>query len=300
MTTIATDRAVRRLTAHIGAEISGIDLTQPLAGSDVEFINAALLEHKALVFRDAPLDDAGQQQFAESFGQLTTAHPTVPSVDGAPNVLPVDSEGGMPANRWHTDVTFVVNPPKASTLVSHVVAPYGGETLIANTAAAYRDLPEPLRAFAETLWAVHTNDHDYAVIPEDLDEQAKLRREIFTSTTFESLHPVVRVHPETCEKGLFLGGFATRLKGLTTSDSRDLIRIFQSYITRPENIVRVTWQPGQLVLFDNRITQHYAPDNYNREPRRLHRVTVAGDVPKSVSGESSTSLIGDASHYTVA
>lgn len=299
MTAIATDRAVRQLSATIGAEVSGIDISQPLDEGSIAYINEALLKHKALVFRDAPLDDDGQQQFAAQFGTLTTAHPTVPSVAGAPSVLPVDSEGGMPANTWHTDVTFVVNPPKASTLVSHVVPPYGGETLIANTAAAYRDLPEPLRAFADRLWAVHTNDHDYAVIPEDLDEETRLRREIFASTVFESQHPVVRVHPETGEKGLFLGGFATRLKGLSKSESRDLIRIFQAYITRPENIVRVSWQPGQLVLFDNRITQHYAIDNYDRLPRRLHRVTVAGDVPQSVSGERSTSLIGDASHYTV-
>ncbi|MDF8265029.1 TauD/TfdA dioxygenase family protein [Luteipulveratus flavus] len=298
MTTIATDRTVRRLTAHIGAEISGIDITRALSGSDVELITRALHDHKALVFRNAPLDDAGQQQFASHFGTLTTAHPTVPAVEGAPHVLPVDSEGGMPANTWHTDVTFVLNPPKASTLVSHVVAPYGGETLIADTAAAYRNLPEPLRRLADTLWAVHTNDHDYAVVPEDLDDQARLRREIFTSTVFETLHPVVRVHPETGEKGLFLGGFATRLKGLSTSESRDIIRLLQAYVTRPENVVRVTWEPDQLVLFDNRITQHYAPDNYDRTPRRLHRVTVAGDVPVSVSGERSTSLTGDASHYT--
>ena len=106
------------------------------------------------------------------------------------------------------------------------------------------------------------------------------------------------MHPESGEKGLFLGGFAQRLVGLSAAESRDLIRLFQSYVSRPENIVRVAWEPDQLVVFDNRITQHYAIDNYDRLPRQLHRVTVAGDVPVGLTGERSRVIEGDASHYT--
>jgi taurine dioxygenase len=213
-------------------------------------------------------------------------------------VLPVDSEESGRANHWHTDVTFVLNPPQASTLRSITVPPYGGETLIANSGAAYRDLPGPLRAFAETLWAVHTNDYDYAVPPESLDEAERARREVFIATRYETVHPVVRVHPLTGERGLFTGGFAQRIVGLSTGESRDILRLLQSYLTRPENVLRVAWQPGQLVLFDNRITQHYAIDNYDDLPRRLNRVTVAGDVPAGTDGRRSYSLAGDASHYT--
>jgi alpha-ketoglutarate-dependent sulfate ester dioxygenase len=105
--------------------------------------------------------------------------------------LPVDSEDGR-ANHWHTDVTFVLNPPLPSTLRSIIIPTYGGETLIANAAAAYRDLPGPLRDFADTLWAVHTNDYDYAVPPESLDDAQRERRAVFISTRYETVHPVVR------------------------------------------------------------------------------------------------------------
>jgi alpha-ketoglutarate-dependent taurine dioxygenase len=295
MTTIGTD--VRKLTGRIGAEIVGFDIAGELDASQVAFLTDALHEHKALVFRNVELDDEGQQRFAARFGELTKAHPTVPAVDGAPTILPVDSEQGR-ANHWHTDVTFVLNPPKASTLRSLVVPPYGGETLIANAGAAYRDLPEPLRAFADTLRAEHTNDYDYVRPPETVDEKEQARRAQFVSRKYRTLHPVVRVHPATGERGLFIGGFAQRIAGLSVSESRDLLRLLQSYVTRPENIVRVAWEPNQLVLFDNRITQHYAIDNYDGLPRRLNRVTVAGDVPAGIDGAPSESLEGDASHYT--
>ncbi|WP_328647771.1 TauD/TfdA family dioxygenase [Amycolatopsis sp. NBC_00348] len=295
MTTIGTD--VRKLTGRIGAEIIGFDIAGELDASQIAFLTDALHEHKALVFRNVELDDEGQQRFAARFGELTKAHPTVPAVDGAPTILPVDSEQGR-ANHWHTDVTFVLNPPKASTLRSLVVPPYGGETLIANAGAAYRDLPEPLRAFADTLRAEHTNDYDYVRPPETLDEKEQARRAQFVSRKYRTLHPVVRVHPATGERGLFIGGFAQRIAGLSIGESRDLLRLLQSYVTRPENIVRVAWEPNQLVLFDNRITQHYAIDNYDGLPRRLNRVTVAGDIPAGIDGTPSESLEGDASHYT--
>lgn len=291
-----TIRDIRKITGRIGAEIIGVDVTQPLDEETVSFVRAALAEHKALVFKAAPLDDEGQQRFAAHFGELTIAHPTVASVEGAPQVLPVDSERGS-ANHWHTDVTFVHAPPKVSTLSSKIVPPHGGETLIANTGTAYRDLPEPLRRLADGLWAVHTNDYDYAAPPEEQDEALQERRAEFTSQTFETEHPVVRVHPQTGERGLYLGGFVTRFVGLSKTESRDILRLLQTYVTRPENVVRVVWEPDQLVVFDNQITQHYAPDNYDRLPRRLSRVTVAGEVPVGIDGERSRSVRGDASHY---
>jgi taurine dioxygenase len=111
---------------------------------------------------------------------------------------------------------------------------------------------------------------------------------------------VVRVHPLTGERGLFIGGFAQRLRivGLSNTESKDILRLLQAYITRPENVVRVSWEPNQLVLFDNRITQHYAPDNYDGQPRQLNRVTVAGDIPVGVDGRHSTAIMGDSSSYS--
>ncbi len=293
----STRLEVRKITARIGAEVTGLTPGLDLDAETIAAVRAALNEHKALVFRGVSLDDEGQQRFAGYFGPLTSAHPTVPAVDGEPNVLPVDSENGR-ANHWHTDVTFVLNPPQASTLRSIVVPSYGGETLIANAAAGYRDLPGPLRAFADSLRAVHTNDYDYAVPPENLNCTERERRAVFISTKYETVHPVVRVHPLTGERSLFIGGFAQRIVGFSTGESRDLLRLLQAYVTRPENVLRVSWEPGQLVLFDNRITQHYAIDNYDDAPRRLNRVTVAGDIPVGIDGRQSYSVKGDASHYT--
>ncbi|GAA2537698.1 MULTISPECIES: TauD/TfdA dioxygenase family protein [Streptomyces] len=289
---------IHKITAHIGARVEGVDLTRPLDQETVTALREALNAHKALVLDAEGLDDAGQQAFARHFGDITTAHPTVAAVDGAPNVLPVDSGGGRAANHWHTDVTFVLNPPQATSLRSITVPPYGGETLIASSAAAYRALPEPLRSLADTLWAEHTNDYDYAVPDEDVDEDQAARRAEFTSIKYRTVHPVVRVHPLTGERGLFIGGFAQRIVGLSPGESRRILDLLQAYVTRPEHVLRHRWSPDQLVLFDNRITQHYAVDNYDGLPRRLHRVTVAGDVPAGIEGKESYVIEGDASHYT--
>ncbi|MEU7056034.1 TauD/TfdA family dioxygenase [Streptomyces sp. NPDC046197] len=288
--------SIRKLTGRIGAVVEGVDLATPPDFSTITTLRDALNEHKAIVFDGVRLDNAGQERVAGWFGELTTAHPNVPAADGTTNVLAIDSETSK-ANAWHTDVTFVVNPPQLTTLRSIVTTPYGGETLIANAAAAYRDLPEPLRALADTLRVVHTNQYDYARPAAVTAEQQEYDR-IFVSTPYEAEHPVVRVHPLTGERGLFIGGFAKRIVGLSGSDSVDLLRILQSYVTRPENILRWTWSPNQLLIFDNRITQHYGVDNYDDHPRRLNRVTVAGEVPTGVDGRRSEQLVGDSSHYS--
>ncbi|MFD2415453.1 TauD/TfdA dioxygenase family protein [Amycolatopsis pigmentata] len=297
MTAINTGIEVRRIGGRIGAEVTGIDLAAALPADLVAELGAALLAHKALFFRGQDLSDADHTRFAAHFGDLTGAHPTVPSVPGQPHVLPVDGEKGVRSNRWHTDVTFVPAPPKATSLRSLVVPPYGGDTLIANSAAAYEDLPGHLREFTDRLWAVHTNDYDYLQPP--ANEAVAEYRTAFASRTYRTTHPVVRVHPETGERGLFIGAFARSIVGLSTSESADILRILQEYVTRPENVVRWRWAPGDLVLFDNRITQHYAADDYGDLPRLLHRVTIAGDIPRGTNGESSRLLEGDeAVHYT--
>jgi alpha-ketoglutarate-dependent taurine dioxygenase len=290
---------VRRVGGRLGAEVLGLDLSAGLADDVVEALEALLHEHKALFFRGQQLDDESHQAFAARFGPLTRAHPTLTSLDGQPNVLAVRSEG-LRANRWHTDVTFLVTPPRLSSLRSLVVPPYGGDTLIADTESAYRDLPGPLREFADRLWAVHTNDYDY-VQPQFVRDDIRAEREQFVSRRWEVAHPVVRVHPATGRPNLFIGGFAQRLVGLSGTESRDILRLLQAYVERPENSVRWRWSPGDLVLFDNRVTQHYAPDDYGDLRRELRRVTVAGDVPVGLDGSRSYVLSGEsADDYTPA
>jgi alpha-ketoglutarate-dependent taurine dioxygenase len=290
---------ITRIGGRIGAEVSGIDLKLPVEPGDAKEIHDALVEHKVLVFRGQHLDDEQHQRFASIFGELTLAHPTVPSVDGQANVLEVAGGEGARANAWHTDVTFVVAPPKATTLRSLVIPPYGGDTLFSNTAAAYADLPEHLRFLADRLWAEHSNEYDYAEHPQFRSAEVEAYQKVFVSTRYRTAHPVVRVNPDSGVPNLFIGNFVTGIEGLSRTESRDILRLLQYYVTRPENTLRHKWQVGDIVVWDNRSTQHYAADDYGDLARKLHRVTVAGDVPVSVNGEKSRILEGDeATHYT--
>lgn len=163
--------------------------------------------------------------------------------------------------------------------------PYGGNTLWANTATAYSHLPEPLRALADSLRAVHSNEYDYAALkPDALPEALAQYREVFTSTKFLTEHPVVRVHPETGERTLLLGNFVQRISGLTGRDSRILLDLFQAHIESPENTVRWQWRTGDVAIWDNRATQHYGVDDSGDHERTLRRVTVDGDVPVGPDG----------------
>jgi alpha-ketoglutarate-dependent taurine dioxygenase len=297
---VTTAFETRRLGGRIGAEILGVDLAVGVSDDLFDAIDAALLEHKVIGFRGQRLDENGQIALLSRWGDLTGAHPTVPASPTHPQILEVDGEAGVRSNNWHTDVTFVVSPPAISSLRAVVVPPYGGDTVLASSAWAYRDLPEPLRVLADQLWAVHTNDYDY-IQPQFATERAAEYHRQFVAQRWETAHPVVRVHPVTGERGLYIGGFAQRIVGLSGTESRDVLRLLQAYVTRPENTVRWHWAPGDLVLFDNRATQHYAPDDYFDLPRKLHRVTVAGPVPVGIDGRRSYVVSGDtAAHYTPA
>lgn len=193
--TAAAPLQLRQVAGRIGAEIAGVRLSSTLDDATFAAIHAALLRHKVLFFRNQEhLDDAAQEAFARRFGD-TVAHPTVPPADGSAQLLELDSAHGARANSWHTDVTFVDAYPKVSILRAVVIPPFGGDTVWANTATAYAHLPEPLRALADTLWALHTNAYDYASTHVHADDtQLKRYREVFTSTVYETEHPVVRVH----------------------------------------------------------------------------------------------------------
>ncbi|WP_432122107.1 TauD/TfdA dioxygenase family protein [Streptomyces sp. S1] len=281
---------VQKVGGRLGAVISGVRLGGDLSAETVAEIRAALLAHKVVFFRGQDhLDEEAQEAFGRLLG-TPVAHPTVPSADGRYS-FPIDSDYGGRANQWHTDVTFVPAYPAFSILRAVVIPPYGGNTLWANTATAYENLPESLRALADGLRAVHSNDYDYAALrPGVLPEQLVRFREIFASTKFLTEHPVVRVHPETGERTLLLGNFVQRISGLTGADSRDLFSLFQRHVERPENTVRWQWQVGDVAIWDNRATQHYGVDDSDEYDRKLRRVTIDGDVPVGVDGRSSVLL----------
>ncbi|MFJ3631603.1 TauD/TfdA dioxygenase family protein [Streptomyces sp. NPDC090112] len=280
----APEITVTKIGGRIGAEIRGVRLGGDLHESAVAAVRSALLAHKVVFFRGQDhLDEAGHEAFAALLG-APVAHPTVPSADGR-YALGIDSHHGARANQWHTDVTFVPAYPAFSILRAVTIPPYGGDTLWANTATAYSHLPAPLRALADGLRAVHSNEYDYAALrPDALPEALAQYREVFTSTAFLTEHPVVRVHPETGERTLLLGNFVQRIQGLTGRDTRTLLDLFQSHIETPENTVRWQWQPGDVAIWDNRATQHYGVDDSDDHERTLRRVTVDGDVPVGPDG----------------
>jgi alpha-ketoglutarate-dependent sulfate ester dioxygenase len=291
---------VTKLAGNIGAQISGIDTGFALSDEEVAQLRQALLEYKVVFLRDQSLDYATQVAFAERLGPLTLGHPTLSSPPAQPLLEEIDSRHGVRANHWHTDVTFVDRPPAFTLLHAVVIPPVGGDTIWANTVTAYQSLPPDLRDLADRLRIIHTNDYDYAAVTgrDARDDGAvEERQKEFLSTVYETEHPAVRVHPETSERSLVLGGFARSVAGLGPQASRDLIRILQDYVTRPEQTVRWRWRAGDLAVWDNRATQHYAIFDYGAEHRRGERVTVAGPVPVGVEGRPSVAIRGDAAAY---
>ncbi|MCV7065877.1 TauD/TfdA family dioxygenase [Mycolicibacterium farcinogenes] len=291
---------VVKLGAHIGARIDGIDVGGDLDVRTVSAINAALLEHKVIFFRGQhQLDDEGQLAFARLLGTPTGAHPTVTS--RGDRILPIDSRYDR-ANSWHTDVTFVDRIPKASLLRAVTLPSYGGTTTWASTEAAYDRLPEALRALVENLWAVHTNQYDYAADydgrHDQLAETELQYRAEFESEYYETEHPVVRVHPETGKRVLLLGHFVKQFVGLSAAESATLFQLLQHRVIKLENTIRWNWELGDLAIWDNRATQHYAVSDYDDQYRRLSRITLAGDVPVDVHGRRSRVIAGDASRYS--
>ena len=184
----------------------------------------------------------------------------------------------------------MANYPKISILRGVVIPPYGGDTVWANTATAYADLPDPLKLLADGLRALHTNLYDYAA-PRNTDESGLKRyREQFTAEVYETEHPLVRVHPESGERSLLLGHFVKQIQGVSSNDSKQLIRLFHDRITHVDNTVRWRWQEGDVVIWDNRATQHIAINDYGDAQRIVRRTTIDGDVPVGVDGRLSQAL----------
>ncbi|MFZ0043371.1 MAG: TauD/TfdA family dioxygenase [Solirubrobacteraceae bacterium] len=290
---------VHKVGGNIGAEVEGVRVGPDISAAVVSELRSALLAHRVVFLRGQHhATDADQEAFAETLGTPTRPHPTVA---GDKAVLPIDSDRSR-ANSWHTDVTFVDRIPAISILRAITLPPYGGTTVWANTVRAYERLAPPLKALTDGLWAVHSNLYDYVNGRETrvggLDVKEQAHREEFEHLEFETEHPVVRVHPETGERSLVLGHFVRRFVGLSTRDSNELFALLQRHVTALENTVRWSWRDGDVAIWDNRSTQHYAVDDYDDLPRLLHRITLAGDVPVGLDGRRSTVRKGDATDYS--
>jgi alpha-ketoglutarate-dependent taurine dioxygenase len=296
-TTLGID--VRPVAGHIGAEIFGVDLTVPLDDVTVAEIRATLLQWKVVFFRDQHLTPAQQIAFGRRFGEVTPAHPTLPAmIPEHPEILVLgrqnavmDEDAPRVDSRWHTDVTFVPNPPMASILRAVVVPPYGGDTQWLNLAAAYAHLSPEVQRFVDGLHAVHHNE-----LPLSRGELSSKLAQQFASSDLRSVHPVVRVHPETGEKVLFVNpNFTDHIVELSRQEGRHVLAMLYEHMTHPMFTCRFRWQPGSIAFWDNRVTAHVVPIDVPRQyERTMHRITLAGDVPVGADGSASYALSGAA------
>jgi taurine dioxygenase len=283
-TSTAVELDIDRLGPGFGAEVRGLDL----ATADDETVAAvrqALTDHKVLFFPGQQLDPDSQVALGNRMGRLTVSHPVVPGIDDAhQEIYALDSADNGFADMWHTDVTFVKRPPLGSILRAVTLPPHGGDTNWADLELAFASLSEPVQRLAEQLTAVHdgTREFGYYLAQRRQGEGSLWEGERFTRLE-PIAHPVVRVHPETGSKSLFVNpGFVSHIDGVSDAESRHLLDLFYAHITKPEHIVRHRWQPGDVAMWDNRATVHYANRDYGTARRVMHRITLRGDEPVGV------------------
>lgn len=269
------------ISPALGARVSGIDLSAPLSPALHRELEQALLAYQVLFFRDQPLTPQQHARLASYFGDLHI-HPIYPNVPEQPEVLVLDTAVTDVRDNalWHTDVTFLPTPAMAAILSARQVPGYGGDTLWASNSAAYDALSDPLKRLLEGLTATHDIAKSFPVerfgaSAEDLQhyEQAKRRNP-------PQAHPVIRTHPVTGRKSLFVNeGFTTRINELSVAESDAILRLLFSHTTQPQFTVRWQWNANDVAFWDNRVTQHFAVDDYRPQRRVMHRATVLGDVP---------------------
>jgi alpha-ketoglutarate-dependent taurine dioxygenase len=302
-TEVALD--IRPVTPVIGAEVAGIDLRKPLPPDTVSQLRDALHKWKVLFFRDQEISDGQQLAFGRQFGPLTPAHPIAEGLVRHPEIWErkaveykdrYRSDPAVPTARpprdykgWHIDITFMANPNKYSILRGVEIPAYGGDTLWSNLALAYDGLSPHIRKLVDGLQAVHrTGSYDSG--------GGRLRLDGRKAGPFVALHPLVRVHPETGEKVLFVNpGTTSHIVGLKERESQALLDLLFEEVSRPEYTVRFRWTPHAIAMWDNQATAHAGPIDYAHFdlPRVVRRITVAGDLPFGPDGFRSQPLEGD-------
>jgi alpha-ketoglutarate-dependent taurine dioxygenase len=282
MTLIAPDRTdlltIEPLGVHHGAEVRGVDLATA-SDDQIAAVRAALVHHKVLFFSGQDLDPDSQVRLGRRVGELTPSHPVVPGLDDEhPEIYALDAADNGFADVWHTDVTFVRRPPLGSILRAVQVPDVGGDTQWADAEAAYASLSDPVRELADRLTAVHDGSREFGYY---LAHRGGNRWDGEEYSRLEPIeHPVVRIHPETGRRSLFVNpGFTSHIAGVSDAESRGLLDLFYAHLTKPEHIVRHRWSVGDVAMWDNRATLHYANRDYGDFRRIMHRITLRGDEP---------------------
>jgi taurine dioxygenase len=273
--------AVHRITPSLGAVIDGVRLADELPHSTIDRLSELLVEHQILFFRRQRLTPQQQVSFARRFGELHV-HPIYPLLPELPEIMVIDTHSNfLPDNdNWHTDVTFTQTPPLAGILAAKQLPSVGGDTLWSSCLAAYEALSEPMKRLLEGLTAEHSVVKSFPPGRWGADPAFKERYDRAVAKHPPVNHPVVRTHPVSGRKALFVNeGFTTRINELSERESEALLAFLFAQAGRPEFIIRWQWQVDDLAFWDNRITQHYAVADYLPERRIMHRATVNGDRP---------------------
>jgi taurine dioxygenase len=267
---------VTPVTPRVGAFVEGVALAKPLSNRQVEELHQAFAQHEVLFFRDQPFDIEAHKRFGRYFGELHI-HPNTPGPEGHPEILPIHADATskrVSGEYWHSDVSCDPEPPLGSILYLHTVPSCGGDTLFASQTAAYDALSARMKAYLEGLTATHSGEHVYrrTNVLVGRDDTGK----VFPKAS----HPIVRTHPVTKRKALFVNGhFTTHIDGLAPEESRAILNYLVAHSTREEFQVRFRWQPHSVAFWDNRSVQHLAIWDYYPQVRSGRRVTVKGDRP---------------------
>jgi len=272
---------VSRIAGALGAEIGGVDVAAPLDDETIAEIRRALLEHLVIFFRGQTLDDAGHKAFTRRFGDIFI-HPNFNTGTGDPEIVRVVRAPGderIVGEEWHSDTTMMSEPPMGAILYALEVPPYGGDTLFANQYLAYESLSDGMKAMLEGLRVVHS-DIRVAGPQAGLNARRSIKvREDSNWRPTESVHPVVRTHPETGARCLFVNhSYSCRFENMTERESKPLLDFLMDHGHRPEFTCRFRWEPGSIAFWDNRCTKHLAIHDAGPFHRRMQRTQIVGDA----------------------
>ena len=272
---------IRRIAGAIGAEIHGVDLSADLADSTVAAIRRALLDHLVIFFRDQTLPPSRFLTLAQHFG-TPIEYPFVKGLDGVPEIIAVtklEHERHNFGGIWHSDTTYLAQPPMGTLLVAREVPPAGGDTLFANQYLAYETLSPRLRALLDGLRGVSSSAK--ADVSRTREDRIKSEGTAKARDALEAAHPVVRTHPETGRKALYVNvAHTARFADMSEEESAGLLAFLFRHQTRPEFTCRFRWAAGSLAFWDNRCALHNPINDYHGYRRVMHRITLAGDVPR--------------------
>ena len=275
-----TQLELRPISGALGVEIYGINLIQGLNSADVKNIRKALLEHLVIFFRNQFITPSQQLSFAKHFGELVE-YPLVKGLDGFPEIVPVVklpdetiNFGGL----WHSDTTYLETPPLGGILVAKELPPYGGDTLFSNMYLAYESLSKGMRNLLNDLTAI--NSSAKSRVTETRRDRMNSSSKGSRNSELKAEHPVIRTHPETGRKALYVNfGHTVRFKGMSEKESAPILNFLYRHQTRPEFTCCFRWHPGSIAFWDNRCTQHNPVNDYTGYKRVMHRISIAGDKP---------------------